>query len=401
MGFRSDFPELARQEFPTYEAAERAEARVRQEKITQDATKFNAQGLEAIGGFKKASGEESQLGSASEYAGPQGQFIPESNTRPDPKALEALSQISVPKELSGRPESRQQRDGIELARAQPDRFAEVQEFGPKPQTALLAEKGLDVGGKFGSLPAAQQLRTGLAAQEVPGIVGEDDQQAQITAMLGRFGVSEETQNKVLQEVAKVAGDRGEREKTQEFKKAEREEEQQFKAEQAAMDRAIDEATASTEKVKVTQAQAKLAMFAIRTQQAEEALSALEVEGFDPSTFRQAFVKPNITVGVRSPEERRYAQALRNFVNATLRQESGAAIAPSEFDSANRQYFAELGDDAKTLEQKRQSRLAVISGFEVGAGDALEPVKSKFLSKGGKLGGGKKTDDELIAELIGG
>ena len=53
--------------------------------------------------------------------------------------------------------------------------------------------------------------------------------------------------------------------------------------------------------------------------------------------------------------KQYDQARRNFVNAILRRESGAAIAPSEFESANLQYFPQPFDTPEVIAQKRVNR----------------------------------------------
>ena len=57
----------------------------------------------------------------------------------------------------------------------------------------------------------------------------------------------------------------------------------------------------------------------------------------------------------SPEYQSYAQAKRDFINAVLRKESGAAIAPSEFDNSDKQYFPQPGDTQQVIEQKRNNR----------------------------------------------
>jgi len=53
--------------------------------------------------------------------------------------------------------------------------------------------------------------------------------------------------------------------------------------------------------------------------------------------------------------KQYEQARRNFVNAILRRESGAAIAESEFESANLQYFPQPFDTPEVIAQKRANR----------------------------------------------
>lgn len=50
--------------------------------------------------------------------------------------------------------------------------------------------------------------------------------------------------------------------------------------------------------------------------------------------------------------KQHDQAARNFINAVLRRESGAAIADSEFENAYAQYLPKSGDDAKTIANKK-------------------------------------------------
>lgn len=75
----------------------------------------------------------------------------------------------------------------------------------------------------------------------------------------------------------------------------------------------------------------------------------------------------------SPEQQQVEQAQRDFVNAVLRQESGAAISQSEFDNARRQYFPQPGDSQAVIEQKRRNRETSIEAFRVAAGPAGQHV----------------------------
>lgn len=63
------------------------------------------------------------------------------------------------------------------------------------------------------------------------------------------------------------------------------------------------------------------------------------------------------------------QAQRDFLNANLRQESGAAIADSEFDNGKKQYFPQPGDSPAVIAQKAANRQRVIQGFDANAGRA--------------------------------
>lgn len=78
--------------------------------------------------------------------------------------------------------------------------------------------------------------------------------------------------------------------------------------------------------------------------------------------------------VASPEQQQVEQAQRNFVNALLRKESGAAISPGEFDNARRQYFAQPGDSPQVLEQKRANRETAINALRVQAGPGAANIQ---------------------------
>ena len=71
----------------------------------------------------------------------------------------------------------------------------------------------------------------------------------------------------------------------------------------------------------------------------------------------------------SENDQQVMQAKRNFVNAVLRQESGATISPSEFKNAEKQYFPQPGDKPDVIVQKNANRARVISSFKVESGPA--------------------------------
>jgi hypothetical protein len=87
----------------------------------------------------------------------------------------------------------------------------------------------------------------------------------------------------------------------------------------------------------------------------------------------------------SPARQATVQAQRNFVNAILRVESGAAISEQEFNNAQRQYFPQPGDSKDVIEQKRQNRIAAMRGMARQAGPAYKPpadIVPKAASQGG-------------------
>ncbi len=68
----------------------------------------------------------------------------------------------------------------------------------------------------------------------------------------------------------------------------------------------------------------------------------------------------------------YDQSARNFINAVLRRESGAAISQSEFDNARRQYLPQPGDKPETLELKRKNRETTLGNLIAAGGPAYKP-----------------------------
>lgn len=74
----------------------------------------------------------------------------------------------------------------------------------------------------------------------------------------------------------------------------------------------------------------------------------------------------------SPARQATVQAQRNFVNAILRVESGAAISEQEFNNAQRQYFPQPGDTKAVIEQKRQNRITAMRGMAREAGPLYKP-----------------------------
>ncbi len=89
--------------------------------------------------------------------------------------------------------------------------------------------------------------------------------------------------------------------------------------------------------------------------------------------------------VISKEKQLAEQAKRNFINATLRRESGAVITPSEMENAEQQYFPKPGDSPEVIEQKRQNRAEQIAGFAREAGPAYKRKQPERTSE--------KTPDE--------
>jgi len=69
----------------------------------------------------------------------------------------------------------------------------------------------------------------------------------------------------------------------------------------------------------------------------------------------------------SAQDQMASQSMRDFINAALRDESGAAIAESEFTNAQAQYFPEVGDSKAVIRQKAQNRKIAIQVKKASSG----------------------------------
>tara|TARA_R110002126_G_scaffold145833_1_gene291787 strand:- start:2362 stop:3600 length:1239 start_codon:yes stop_codon:yes gene_type:complete len=131
---------------------------------------------------------------------------------------------------------------------------------------------------------------------------------------------------------------------------------------------------------LTEAQGKATGFALRAKEADEILKKISYLPAAVAT-KQAMESYPVIGGVLGasanlmlPEQAQQAdQAQRSFVNAILRQESGAAISESEFQNARKQYFPQPGDGNTVIEQKKKNRETAIRALETAAGPGMGRV----------------------------
>lgn len=116
---------------------------------------------------------------------------------------------------------------------------------------------------------------------------------------------------------------------------------------------------------LNESQANALMYGKRMQSANKILEGLESDG----TIRGWSL-----TGFKNEEQRKYEQAQRNFINAVLRKESGAAIADSEFDNAKKQYFPAFWDSEDVIKQKAANRRQVTSTMLSNVGQKGEEAK---------------------------
>jgi len=140
---------------------------------------------------------------------------------------------------------------------------------------------------------------------------------------------------------------------------------------------------------LTEGQAKGVGFALRAKEADQILNTIGKKGdVQPGTIKRVLEStPFIGEGLgttfnwtQSGEQQQVEQAQRNFVNAVLRQESGAVINEDEFNNAKKQYFPQPGDSNAVIEQKEKARKTTIKALETQAGPGLK-----------RAGGGKAED----------
>lgn len=122
---------------------------------------------------------------------------------------------------------------------------------------------------------------------------------------------------------------------------------------------------------LNEGQANALTFANRMQASQDILDQMAKKGvFRGSLLKQGAEEVPLVGGalgmaantVASPEQQQVEQAQRDFINAVLRRESGAAISMGEFSNAQKQYFDQPGDSRAVKDQKRASRQRVINGM---------------------------------------
>ena len=138
----------------------------------------------------------------------------------------------------------------------------------------------------------------------------------------------------------------------------------------------------------TAAQTTVATYATRLKQADPIIEEMS-QGFGERTYNKL-----VPSWAQTERGQAFDQAERNFINSTLRRESGAVISPSEFVEARKQYIPQPGDKPSVLEQKKQNRLIVQESFKRAAGKAYadpeELLKAAGAGKPEPAAGGQIT-----------
>lgn len=114
------------------------------------------------------------------------------------------------------------------------------------------------------------------------------------------------------------------------------------------------------------AQSKAYLFGTRMQESNRVLGQLATAENGKTTtshpLSRAPVIGSVVNAFQGENRQMLDQAKRDFMSAVLRRESGAAIAESEYVNADKQYFPQIGDSSKVIEQKARNRQLAIDGI---------------------------------------
>jgi hypothetical protein len=228
---------------------------------------------------------------------------------------------------------------------------------PQPQMAQAPPQQAPVT----TLPEISPAAQALMQQAEQARAGGDRERA-----LALMQKAQETQATYVQERAKTQDTRGYEAGQTEAKRA---------YEQQEHDRR--EATKT-----MTKEQSDAATFSDRMVMSNRIIDQLEKQGtsakgkfLDSTVFGVGIPGSNYA---QSKEYQQYRQARENFAYALLRRETGAAIQPFEYETIDKTYFPQPGDDKDLLAQKAQARKVALEGMQRAAGPtySVSPTASQ-------------------------
>lgn len=161
---------------------------------------------------------------------------------------------------------------------------------------------------------------------------------------------------------------------------------------------------AAKKAAPTEFQGKSATFGARAQEADRILTELGTS-YSPAGINTKNTLENVPMlgAVAGPlantalsaNSQKAEQAQRDFINAVLRQESGASINREEFDNARKQYFPQPGDSQAVIAQKARNRMLAINGFRANARPGgVDEVLNANPASGSASGTWDQTNDPL-------
>lgn len=263
-----------------------------------------------------------------------------------------------------------------LERRQRKAMAQTMQNNPNASFGgILSNLGVGIGSMLQGQDPAAPLRANMAAMNASAenraklaALSDADEMKGLSALVSLRSAAEKARNLATTREK-------ERKSEREFRTSER-----IAGEEAALKRAklAGEIKASTASEKPgAKDERDSAGYAKRMEQSESVFSKLSEAGFDPTSLKVQAQRhlPDALEYFKPEKLKSQEQAERNFINATLRRESGASISPQEFSSAEKQYFPRAGDTPLILAQKAANRAQTYEGIKSGAGKSYEKVPS--------------------------
>lgn len=242
--------------------------------------------------------------------------------------------------------------------------------GVRPDMPLAEYKALPGYEKFGKIfpsPAAAAV-----AARVEGVPVKDraeaEQKARVLAGMSPTGITAE-QDARLKQQQKEAEQRAQQHR------------ESLGVTMRGQNMANDRALEAREARPVTEAESKTYGYYKRMNDAEQTISAMAGKMAEKGLFGQAAMKyaPN---WLQSEDNQVFEQASRQFTEARLRRDSGAAIPTHEYDNDKRMYFPQPGDTPETQKRKDKARAVVLETMKKEAGRAIERFDGVKVGTGG-------------------
>jgi hypothetical protein len=119
---------------------------------------------------------------------------------------------------------------------------------------------------------------------------------------------------------------------------------------------------------LTESQGNATAFGMRMKAANDLINGLEDKGFPVSSPMNKLTGNPVTNYLMPSDAQNLQQAKLNFMSASLRKESGAAISQSEYDAEDKKYFPQPGDKPEAIAQKRSMRALALRAMGKQAGN---------------------------------
>lgn len=180
--------------------------------------------------------------------------------------------------------------------------------------------------------------------------------------------------------------------------------QRFQQDQERL--AVERERVKLEGIKATEGQSKAAGFLLRALKSNDTYEAQQIgprslvgqtlSEYAPSTLN------SLPSAIGNSPQRQVADVNQgDFIAATLRYESGAAIPPAEMEAQRRRYFPMPGDGPEALAAKAELRRTAIDALKASAGAIGEKTYQDYVGPQDQgLTGGVVTDDRPEQDIVG-